>query len=317
MKEQDDPLELVGRVLTDAATQEELTDLENRLRDDPEFRKEYLRYLAVDSALASKAKETGSPKIPDKPPVPATPFLKWSPLATAASVGLVAGLFCASFAWAIMVPKTPAVRQVIPILSESFEGSATALFDGFPTQTGVWGGNQAKVVGADPERLPAHGKSMLRLETSPDSNLGYIQQIIDVTLLPQPKKGKIHTLEAVASFLPHQLGEKERYTLRVATFTESPEEIRSLWEGVPWRDMDASTLTMAKTGRYAPPEQAGWQTLSAVVKVPAKARSLVISLAAGRLDKAAPKTPHYLDDVHANLIISPFKKMKRKINVNR
>ena len=313
MKNQNEALELVRRVLDDEATEEEFAKLEDLLRTDSEFRKEYLRYLHVDSALASRANVPKSTEPRIHKPAVSVPFLKWSRLATAAAAGLVLGLFCASVAWAIMVPRKPLDRIEIPVLSESFENAATTIAEGFPTQTGVWGGDIAKIVVADSAHQPAHGKSMLSLDTGPNSNLGFIQQIFEVSSLPHAEEGEMRTLEAIASFLADQPGENERYTLRIATFKESPQEIRALWEGVPWREMDASTLTMAKSGLFAPSDADGWQTLSTVVEVPKEARCLVISLAAGRQDKTAPKTPHYLDDIRANLVISPFKKLKRRV----
>jgi hypothetical protein len=136
--------------------------------------------------------------------------------------------------------------------------------------------------------------------------LGFLQQIIDVSSLPQAGEGEMRVVEVIASFHAGQPGERERYTLRIASFKEAPENIRSLWEGVTWRDMDKISLTFSKTGLTAPVDAEGWQTLSAIVEVPAGARSVVISLAAGRFERKAPKTPHYVDDVRAELRIIPF-----------
>lgn len=216
-----------------------------------------------------------------------------------------------------MAPRQPEERVVISILSESFESPSTPITEGFPTQTGEWGGDHARVVQSVKEHRPADGDSMLSLDSSPNSNLGYIQQIFDVSALPQAGEGETRILEVIASFLADQPGEKERYTLRIATFTERPEEIRKLWEGVLWRKMGGITLTMAKSGLSTPKDARGWQTISTIVEVPASARSVVISLAAGRLNPKAPKTPHYLDDVRANLVIGPFTKLKRIVTKRR
>jgi hypothetical protein len=277
--------------------------LEELLRNDTEFRKDYLRYLNVDSALAAlpkKAKQT------DMPGSRLVAFPQWRPLATAAAAGLVLGLFCASVAWAMVVPRKPAAPVVIPILTESFESPKTPFTVGFPSRTGVWGGDQAQVAGSAPNRRLLDGDFVLSLESSPDHNLGFLQQIIDVSSLPQAGEGEMRVVEVIASFHAGQPGERERYTLRIASFKEAPENIRSLWEGVTWRDMDRISLTFSKTGLTAPVDAEGWQTLSAIVEVPAGARSVVISLAAGRFERKAPKTPHYVDDVRAELRIIPF-----------
>lgn len=301
-----DQLELMRRCLDGEASEEEFVQLEELLRDDPEFRTNYLRYLNVDVALAALPKRAQQP---DRSKERSVPFPQWRPLAAAAA-GLVFGLFCATVAWAIVAGKPAApdesgARVVIPILTESFENSTTPIIEGFPSRTGAWGGDRAQIVGSTPNRQALAGDSVLSLESSPDSNLGYIQQIIDVSPLPHASEGEMRVVEVIASFLADQPGERERYTLRIASFKESPEHIRSLWEGVPWREMDRNTLTLSKRGRFAPPDATGWQTLSTIVEVPADAQSVVISLAAGRLDPAAPKTPHYVDDVRAELRIIP------------
>ena len=297
-------LELMRRCLDGEASDEEVFQLEMLLRDDPTFRKDYLCYLNVDSALADMPRIVKQPELPKRGVVV---FPKWRRFATAAAAGLVFGLFCASIAWAIVVPRK-ATPLVIPILTESFENPKTTIIDGFPSRTGEWGGDRAQIVGSSPNRLPLDGHSVLSLEASGDSNLGFLQQIVDVSPLPHAREGEMRVVEVIASFLAEQPGELERYTLRVASFKESPENIRDLWEGVTWREMDKITLTFSKTGLTAPIDATGWQTLSAFVEVPVDARSVVISLAAGRLERKAPKTPHYVDDVRAELRIIPFSK---------
>ena len=298
-------LELTRRCLDGEATGEEFARLEELLRDDADFRKDYLRYLNVDSALAALPKLE---KQPDTPGRRVVKFPQWRPLATAAAAGLVFGLFCASVAWAIVVPEKPAAPVVIPILTESFENPATPITDGFPTRTGEWGGDRARMVGSAADLRALDGNFVLSLESSPDHNLGFLQQIIDVSSLPRADEGEMRVVEVIASFHAGQPGERERYTLRVASFMAAPEKIRGLWEGVTWREMDQVSLTFSKTGLTAPADADGWQTLSTIVEIPADARSVVISLAAGRLDRKAPKTPHYVDDVRAELRIIPFSK---------
>jgi hypothetical protein len=298
-------LELMRRCLDGEASDEEFAQLEELLRNDPKFRMEYLRYLNVDSALVTLPKDA---KRAGKSGHKLVAFPRWRPLAAAAAAGLILGLFCASVAWAVVAPRKSNTPVVIPILTESFETATTPITDGFPTRTGEWGGDRAQIVGPAPNRRPLEGNSVLSLESSPDHNLGFFQQIIDVSPLPHAGEGEMRVIEVIASYLADQPGETERYTLRVASFKESPEKIRNLWEGVTWREMDKISLTFSKTGLSAPREATGWQTLSAIVEAPADARSVVISLAAGRLDRRAPKTPHYVDDVRAELRIIPFKK---------
>ena len=54
-------LELMRRCLDSEATDEEFARLEQLLRNDPEFRKDYLRYVNVDLALAALPKSAKQP----------------------------------------------------------------------------------------------------------------------------------------------------------------------------------------------------------------------------------------------------------------
>ena len=308
MNSTDAQLELMRRCLDCQATKEEFAQLEDLLRKDSGIRKDYLRYLNIDLALAGLPRQKQQP---DTSSSPAVSLLQWRPLASAASAGLIFGLFCASVAWAIVVPRTPAAPIVTAILTESFESPSTPIVEEFPSRPGQWGGDRAQIVGSPPRHRPLDGDSVLKLESASDSKLGYLQQIVDTSHLPQAAEGEMRVVEIIASFLADEPGQRERYTLRVASFEESPEKIGGLWQGVTWSEMDQITLTFSKTGLSTPADAEGWQTLSAVVEVPAGASSLVISLGAGRRFGKSPKTPHYVDDVRAEFRIIPFSERLR------
>ena len=145
MNNRDTQLELARRCLDGEASGDEFAQLESLLRNDPEFRRDYLRYLNVDTALAALPKTAEQSGLPNRR---SAPFVQWRPLATAAAAGLVFGLFCASVAWAIFVPGKPApptqpgARIVLPVLTESFEDPATPFASGFPSRAGEWGGDR-------------------------------------------------------------------------------------------------------------------------------------------------------------------------------
>ena len=83
MKSRDTHLEVMRRCLDGEATGEEFAQLEDLLRNDPEFRKDYLRYLNVDAALAAL------PKTPEQSGSPSrrrASLVQWRPLATACPI---------------------------------------------------------------------------------------------------------------------------------------------------------------------------------------------------------------------------------------
>ena len=74
---------------------------------------------------------------------------------------------------------------------------------------------------------------------------------------------------------------------------------RAIWFG---GHLDEQALIhVAKTVKPHP-DGRGWTTVRSVIDLPAGAKYLLISLAAGVADDNAPKTEHYLDDVQVQLI---------------
>lgn len=229
---------------------------------------------------------------------------QWRPL-TAAAAGLVLGLFCASAAWAVVGSRLSGQRVNEVLLDESFESMGEMWNEGFPARAGIWGGEQGKIVPAKEELHPIDGDHMARLDPAMETTLSYLDHVIDLRGYPLPEAGEVRQIEVTASFHADTPGIQERYTLRVATFGEAPEQIQTRWVDVPWPEMSDRALSLSKRGLSTSADADGWQTLSVIVEVPSEATSAVISLAAGRLDPAAPKSPHYLDDVSARLLVTP------------
>jgi len=310
---------LIERCLEEQASKAEVAQLEELLRDS-EFRKEYLSYLNVDMSLAALPEEVSLPKVDPAPSSRIVKFAQWRPLASSAAIGLFVGLLGATVAWSMVGTKTereaqPSVaRVIVPIINEGFENTDTPMKRGFPNLAGVWGGDVMEVVTATPINQALEGKSVLKLHPSPKFKQSHLKQIIDVSSFPQAEEGEIRVIEVIASFLVDQTDEKERYTINLSSFKESPEEIRSLREGISVTEIDELTLTLSKKGVSTSKNTTSWQTFSNMVEVPSTARSVVISLGAGRKYRKSEKTAHYIDDVRAELRILPFS--ERFSNVN-
>ncbi|MCX6854758.1 MAG: hypothetical protein NTV80_07615 [Verrucomicrobia bacterium] len=232
-------------------------------------------------------------------------WLSWRPL-TAAAAGLVLGCFGASVAWALVTPKTTPVSISLPLIDESFENPDLTWPAGFPNHAGKWRGQPGRVVLEKVDAAPEAKDAAYMLQLDPTSvgfHRSYLFRIIDLKDLPLPAAGETRQIELTGSFHAASPGEDERYTLRMASFTQTPEEIRDLW--ATWDEMDDRTLTLVKNAQTIPASVTGWQTLSASVAVPRNARCVVISLGAGRDESKNKRTPHYIDDVHVRLLISP------------
>ena len=317
MNTNDPHFELIRRCRDEDASNEELSQLEALLRSDPSFREAFVRYANLDVALSAATMSLLTPASKPEVSVPIrTGWISWS-APTAAAAGLVLGLFCAGAAWAVVRPRQIELRQDGPrvnavLLEDSFENHGKRLPEGFPAAAGVWGGELTVVLDAQVGVEPFHGEHMVRLEPSAVSPLSYLSQVIDLRGMPQAEAGEVRQIEVSASFHPDSPGFRERYTLRVATFGEEPGSIQSHWIDAQWREVTGRSLSHCKRGLSTQADDEGWQTLTALVEAPPETASVVISLAAGRLDAAAPKTPHFIDDVRARLVISPRALKPRK-----
>ena len=299
-------LELIRSHVDGTSSDDQTKELEAALRTDAGFRRLFLRYLNADSALTS-GRLSQAPELPQLHKTTTskgrTDWLSWRPLAAAAA-GLVLGLFCAGAAWAVVRPSPAGPRVNVVLLEESFEKREEQLTEGFPTGAGIWGGERTALSDCPQGIEPFHGDRLVRLESAA-TPLSYLSQIIDLRGMPKAEEGELRQIEVTASFHADSPGFRERYTLRIATFGEEPGSIQAKWIDVPWQAVSGRSLSHCKRGLSTQAEDEGWQTLTALVEAPPEAASVVVSLAAGRLDASAPKTPHYIDDVRARLVISP------------
>lgn len=317
MNTNDPRFDLIRRCHDGDASNDERSQLEALLRADRSFREAYVRYTNLDIALSAAPRSSEMPASASEVSAPSRAnWLSWRPL-TAAAAGVALGLFCAGAALAVGKPWKAALQQAGPrvnavLLEESFEKREERLHEGFPTGAGVWGGERTALVDGQGRVEPFHGDRMVRLEPSATTPLSYLSQIIDLRGMPRAEAGEVRQIEVTASFHADSPGFRERYTLRVATFGEEPGSIQAQWIDVPWQAVSGRSLSHCKRGLSTQADDGGWQTLTALVEAPPEAASVVISLAAGRLDAAAPKTPHYIDDVRARLVISPRTLKPRK-----
>jgi hypothetical protein len=220
----------------------------------------------------------------------------------AVAAGIVLGMFCTSMVMAFIAPSTGAV---ITLVSDGFEGGARQWPRGFPNQTGLWVGDAGEVVSGTGEVEPFDGLQMARLDPSPTATLSYLERVVDLQLLPAPQGDEMRHVTVTASFHAAERGLRDRYTLRVAAFAETPAHVREQWVGREWREIEGALAT-SKRPLSTKADAEGWQTLTAMMEVPREARSLVVSLGCGVFQNPDRKTAHYIDGVQATLSIGPL-----------
>ena len=163
-------VELTEAWRDDSLSSEQSRELNELLRGSAEARKFFLAEaqmhgLLHTAVMASVVGETSAAILSPVPPSATwhRPWFSWRPL-TAAAAGLVFGLFSASVVWAYAAPRFDfRPQRVITLLNESFESTAQPGVTGMPPGRGVWGGDHARIVGAEQNLKPHSGTAMLRL----------------------------------------------------------------------------------------------------------------------------------------------------------
>lgn len=227
-------------------------------------------------------------------------WLSWRPL-TAAAAGLVFGLLSASMVFAYAVPRMKPDRlRVVPLFTEGFEDAKLAPGRGFPSHAGGWSGDLAAVIPTELGVNPKEGKYMARLAPSAGRKFSIAARIVDLAEYPLPVGAASQTVEVIASFHRIASDSAGRNQIRLAAFSEAPDDVKPIWNSDHMFDQVLQHVARTVTTKHG---ENGWQTLKATMEIPVGARSLVIYLGAAVPDDAAPKTVHFLDDVHAQFVI--------------
>ena len=299
-----DLTDLIQRRLSGTLTEDEASELQAALTSDAELRRLYLDYMNLDAALASKAASAEATReLIVSPATPAAPrWLQWHPFAAAAA-GLILGLFGASLVYGFAAQRQartqlPQVNTRI-LLMEGFEDVAMPRDRSFPRRVGVWSGDLLAPQGAVNNVIPPEGQHMVLLPPVDKRKFSYASRFLDVSELTAGGPSQSRQVEVTARFCGASPDVQDRFQIRLAAFAEDIAGARAIWFG---GNLDEQALIhVAKTVKPHP-DTHGWTMVRSVVDLPAGAKSLLISLAAGVADDQAPKTEHYLDDMQVRLM---------------
>jgi hypothetical protein len=237
---------------------------------------------------------------------------QWRPL-TAAAAGVVFGMFCTSVVFAYASPKFAAAKAVVRRLwSESFESGTTQTLPGLPRESGVWSGDEARVVVAETGLKPKNGTKMLRFvsatfagENAKQSAWGDVYRLVDV-------RGRVAGAKSVlrlsANFAAVRFPAGEEYSCSVELcaldddLTGAPQPLV-----LPWVRENSASVALRKV----PMKGDGvWQEATAEVPVSSQTRFILVHLAVLRRKPYPPAEPvqfggHYLDAVKLELLTRP------------
>lgn len=310
--------ELIQRYISGNITDAEALRLQERLKQDPALRDLYLSYTNLDVALEAQASCHDSvreillsPGL-GEPTRPAPRISKRQ--FAAAAAGLLIGLFSASLVFAYAVPQAVVTASRLLALADgSFEEKNERVGSGFPTEFGMWSGDEASIVQGNArdggwslcfER--AQGDAAVA--NSPADSCD-VFQIVDLRSL-HAKVGSAgdSVLELAADFRDAREveGTPVRFSCHLYLFSGKPEALQSTWPSILREAVGVGVdACVSRGGRGA----GDWRRVSARCVVPSHADFAVVQVACGRVRGAAAEAPElgrqFADNVSLTLKTQP------------
>ncbi len=233
-------------------------------------------------------------------------WLQWRPL-TAAAMGLVLGLFCASVVFAYVAPS---LGKVTTMLQESFESGPAPLATGVPSEVGVWSGDYSGITAEQQSVQPANGKKMLRFlrgdyegKSISSSHSSDVCRLVD--LRPYRREyadgGAVVQLSAVFNALPFPEDETFYCTLTVFALDASlvgDERLKA--DNVLSRE----SLAFSRSSKVGLDRDPGtWQKVSNELRLPPDTDYLMLRMGMSNDTKTSNKrrdsfAGHFADTVH-------------------
>lgn len=314
----DDLNELIQRYVSGNSTNAEALRLQECLKKDPTLRDLYLGYTNLDVALEEQASCHDSvreilllPGLGDSIR-PATRISKRQ--IAAAAAGVLIGLFSASLVFAYAVPQAVVTASRLLALADgSFEVKGDRVGSGFPTEFGVWSGDDASVVqGNARDGVQAlcfeRAQGDAAVANSPADSCD-VFQIVDLRSL----RAKVGTagdsvLELAADFNDAREveGAPVRFSCHLYLFSGKPEALQSFWPSVLREAVGVGVDVFVSRGGRGTGD---WRRVSARCVVPSQADFAVVQVACGRVRGAAMEAPElgrqFADNVNLTLKTQP------------
>lgn len=293
---------LADAYLEGRLSEEDALRLSHLIEESGEARERYWQLASVHG-LVEQSMQNASLKAATgqgfAAPVKTDGLFRWPKVASVAA-GVVIGVFSASLVWAFKTPQAKPQLERREIVLESFEDPGMKMSGRFPTVANQW---QGRILSVPREvGMPAvAGTRVGKFNKGPEPKFTYARYLIDMEEHAGPAEGRVRSVEVKASFFSANAEESAVFQIRLAAFSEEPEEVRPIWN-------DQETLfntVLQHVGRNhttQPGEQSGWRELRATIEVPPGTRSIVVSLGAGNADPDNDNSEHYVDAVQVHLV---------------
>ena len=298
--------DLLNKYLEGSLTKEEALVLSNRIEQSSEVRERYWELASIHGMVeqtmqtASLQATTGraSAEPERRPRVPGLSRIKIG------IAGLAIGVFSASVVWAFKLPQDnqpqPKIQEII---SESFENPEQNFKRRFPYEAGKWFG-EISSISAGQKISSVSGVRVAQFLDNPKAKFAYARYLIDLESYAEVYPTHSRSLRVDTSFFASNLNESSVFQIRLAAFSQAPQEVRPIWNDQEVL-FDQVLQHVGRNHITKPDYGSEWHKLGASIEIPPGTRSVVISLGAGMVDSKGDKSNHYLDDVRVSLMDSP------------
>ena len=298
--------DVLNKYLDGSLTEEEAMDLSNRIEESSEVRERYWELASIHgmveqtmqsaSLQATTGRESAEPE--RRPRVSGLSRIKTG------IAGLAIGVFSVSVVWAFNLPQDKkSDQEVREIVSESFEDPGKEFKSRFPSEAGKWFG-EISSISADEAISSASGVRVAQFIDNPKVKFSYARYLIDLDEYAKPGQNQSRSVRVEASFFASNPDESSVFQIRLAAFSQEPQEVRPIWNDQEVL-FDQVLQHVGRNHITKPGQKPDWRRLEASIEIPPETRSLVISLGAGMVDSNGDKSNHYLDDVRVSLVDSP------------
>lgn len=303
-------LEKVMRYQDGAMAAEELAAFEREMRGEAAKRRVFAEVQLRSMALHERFRQDAFRVMPPVKRGAWLASLIARPL-TAAAAGLIIGLFCASFAWAVASPRAVATAErLFALVDGGFEDAAPA--PGFPKQAGAWSGDASEALVAEGVKARERRRMLRFVQAEGDANAPDgralacdVFQLVDL----RPLRANLGAegdslLELSASFLdarPSDTGLSVTFFCQLFLFKGDAASLHQTWprnisEAIASGSAQVTTLG-GKVG--------DWKHLTAKSLVSAEADFAVVQISA-RPNLRVPMPPGlFADDVRLTLKTQP------------
>ena len=299
--------DLLNKYLEGSLTEEEALALSNRIEQSSEVRERYWELASIHgmveqtmqsaSLQATTGRESAEPE--RRPRVSGLSRIKTG------IAGLAIGVFSVSVVWAFNLPQDKkSDQETREIVSESFEDPGKEFKSRFPSEAGKWFG-EISSISADEAISSASVVRFAQFIDNPKVKFSYARYLVDLDEYAKPGQNQSRSVRVEASFFASNPDESSVFQIRLAAFSQEPQEVRPIWNDQEVL-FDQVLQHVGRNHITTLGQKADWQRLEASIEIPPGTRSLVISLGAGMDDPNGDKSSHYLDEVRVSLVDSPM-----------